>query len=723
MLTPQKSIIYFSLFLVLLSCASTNKKQNDLSLDLFVEEDFRWKDLTGEAVFTTSRASVPSKIQEEVYSIPAIQQLEAAKMIMPESLSELTQNFINKLLEEYSELSEHQKSMLSEDSKCGMEVLSKKSNPKRYNLVHNKMQKAFLYLRDNKGIKSGYAFVGNIAKKNVGGQKGYIINMATGEIVEIDISSAWKGVGFENDSGQTPLGYFHLYKDYHQRGWQSKTITTDPKHIFYKLHKQAYEGEAMYIYRKNTKIEKAYICSNQFGLIGQNFGSEYVDLSAPKYLRKTNDEVCYIDNSNSGLRQLYIHGTNRVDQLGFALSGGCVRVSNVNSFIIKEIVFKQGTMPVFIDAVAFHAPKPVKVPGFDDTDLESLYNSQSIVIRKQNLLDSTSLNKKLYSHVLPNLAKSLAYRMSKIDHQSANIDIHITVPFPESAMKYWLVLKNIESYDNLPLQQRFGFQGEYFKNENRHNPNPFYKAYHSKEINTYFTKRILDTKEALNRDLGKALITYDLDPKEILSMIEFNDQTLTDDYFNVELDSLDPLEYFSISDERKRVLDYMELVDSMTQVYPKAFEELEHLTWVDKYIPYRGELPHHEHSDLDYHDVVLMQAYIYALGEQELYTREVKAGKLVSIKGEPFQAKLLDEYGLEGMLTVLDEAGLWKLFQYSHSSDNKTLMKMVSVAYPKEDMLKGMRLLAEAYYSKYKWVANQYVIRSEVNGEAISMAD
>lgn len=723
MLFNKKNFTFLLIFLLLNACVSTQKKDSPTSFTSFNGDDFRWKDLTGKAIFVTSRSNISPKVQEEVYAIPAIQQLMEAKEHMPESLNELTQNFINKLLEQYPELTNHQKEMFGEYAKCNLRVLSKNNNPKRFSFIHNKLQKAFLYLRNNEEIKSGYAFVGNIAKKEVGGQKGYIINMATGELVEFDLSSAWKGVGFENDSNQTPLGYFLVYKDYHQKGWQSKTKTTDPKHIFYKLQGQTYEGEAMYIYRKNTKIERAYICSNQFGLIGQNSGSEYVDLAAPKYLKKSPDEVCYIDNSNSGNRQLYIHGTNRVDQLGFALSGGCVRVSNVNSFIIKEIVMKQGTMPVFIDAVAYHAPKPVKVPGFDDTDLESIYNSQSIVIRKQNLLDSISLGKRLYSKVLPSLANSIAYRMSKVDNQTANVDIYVTVPFPESAMKYWLALKNMDDYSDIPLQQRFGFKGEYFENVNRIAPNPFFKAYHTKEINSYFSKRIIEATEALHSDLSIALEKYKLNPDTLLSSVQINGQTLTDDYFNIALDSIEPLEYFSISDERNRVLHYMDMIDSMTQVNPEAFENWEHLKWIDKFLYFRDNLPLKEHRDLDYHDVVLMQAYIYALGEEELYKRDVRAGELVSVKGQPFQEKLIDKFGLEGSLALLDEAGLWKLFQYSHSSDNKTLMKMVSVAYPKEDMLNGMRMLAEAYYSKYKWVANRYVIISEVNGEAIFMAD
>ena len=240
--TRWKKILTYTFCALLSSCISQqpNKTVNDLSS--FGEEDFNWKELTGKAVYVSSRGSVSPSIREEVYTIPAIQQLEEARKLMPASLGDLTQNFINQLLEQYPELSEHQKEMLNEDSKCGMRVLTKTSNPKRFSEVHQKLQKALLYLRDTKGIQTGYAFVGNIAKKNVGGQKGYIVNMSNGVLIEIDISSAWKGVGFENDSGQTPLGYFLVFKDYHEEGWQSRTITTDPKHIFYKLHRQTYDG-------------------------------------------------------------------------------------------------------------------------------------------------------------------------------------------------------------------------------------------------------------------------------------------------------------------------------------------------------------------------------------------------------------------------------------------------------------------------------------------------
>ena len=482
-------------------------------------------------------------------------------------------------------------------------------------------------------------------------------------------------------------------------------------------------GEAMYIYRKSTKIEKAYICSNQFGLIGQNYGAEFIDLSAPKYLNKPSEEVCYIDNSNSGQRQLYIHGSNRVDQLGFALSGGCVRVSNINSFIIKEIVSKQGTMPVFLDAVAFHAPKPIKVPGFDDTDLESIYNAQSVVIRKQNLLDSMSLSKTLYVQVLPQVAKSVVHRMSKIDKQNAVIDINVTIPFPESAMKYWLALDRLENYNTIPLQQRFGFTGEFYKHINRRTSDPFFKPYHTKEINDYFSRRISDTKRVLNADLNKELIENHLDTT-LLSSIQINQQTLAEARFSVISDSLNPLEYYSISKERKRVLHYMVMIDSLVQTSPEVIDQFEHLTWIKKYTPFRENLPQAPyHNSIDYYDVVLMQAYIYALGEQELYKRKVKSGKLISAKGQPFQDTLFDQFGMKEALSQMDEKGLWVLFKYSNSSENTTLLKMVSVSHPKDEMLDGIRMLAEAYFSKYKWQANQYVITSEVNGETISLAD
>ncbi|NME69751.1 PD-(D/E)XK nuclease family protein [Flammeovirga aprica] len=166
------------------------------------------------------------------------------------------------------------------------------------------------------------------------------------------------------------------------------------------------------------------------------------------------------------------------------------------------------------------------------------------------------------------------------------------------------------------------------------------------------------------------------------------------------------------------------MIDSLTQADPEIFASWEHLEWVKKYIPFRGNsVMVSESNGIDYNDVVLMQAYIYALGEEELYNRRVKAGKLVSVKGQFFQDKLYDEYGMTEALKKMDETGLWVLFQYSHSSENRTLMKMVSVAYPKEEMLYGMKMLAEAYYSKYKWKANQYIISSEVDGETLSLAD
>ncbi|WP_281615792.1 L,D-transpeptidase [Flammeovirga sp. SubArs3] len=708
------------------SCAPHQQTTDVSSQDIFDTPDFNWRELTGEDVYVSSRAMVSEEVLVAVSASTGMQELFDAKEKMPESLASLTQQFINELYENFPKMTEHQRQMLTENAYCRMRVLSKESEEKDFELIHQKLSKAFIYLRQTKGIRSGYAFVGNIAKANVGGQKGYLVNMSTGELVEIPISSAWKGVGFTEDSGKTPLGYFMIYEKYSQPGWQSRTKTTSPKRFFWKIHSQTYEGEAKYIYRKSTKEEKAFICTNQFGLIGQNMGSEFVDLAGTKFLDKSQDDFAFIDNSNSGIRQLYIHGTNREDQLGFALSGGCVRVSNINSFIIKEILKKQKTMPVFLDAVALHPPKNIKVPGFDDTDLESIYNEQQIVIRKQNMLDSITLNQKLYSKVLPPLASSIAYRMSKIDKQSADITISINVPFPESAMKYWLHIQDLDDLSDIPFQQHYGFRGEYYKDQLKLSSNhPFFRNYDYSEISTYFTGRLNDTQDVLVKDLSDEIVKYqDLDTALIFKNINISQQTVIDKYFEDGIDSIRGLEFLSISDERKRVLHYMGLLDTLAMEYPSRFREWEHLTWINSFMDKREEWPGIQfEGSIDYYDAILAQAYIYALGEMELQRRDIKEGKLVPISGQEYQNYLTERLGGEGTLNLLDEAGLYALFEYSHSSENPHNIKITTVTNPKAEMLWGIHMLAESFYSKYKWISNQYVITSEVNGEAITLAD
>ncbi|ANQ51081.1 L,D-transpeptidase [Flammeovirga sp. MY04] len=725
MYQKKRSIVISYVLLFLFSCAPHQQPNELSSLDHFNGEDFNWKALTGHDVFVASRSSESEEVMAKIYSSPAMQELQEARDKMPESLALLTDNFLNELYEDFDKMSEHQQQMLLENSHCGFKVLNKQTDPKRFALIHQKMNKAFTYLRQTKGIRSGYAFVGNIAKSNVGGQKGYIVNMSTGELVELPISSAWHGIGFEEDSERTPLGYFIVYEKYSQPGWQSRTKTTSPKRMFWKLEGQAYTNEALYIYRKSTKTEKAYICSNQFGLIGQNFGAEFVDLEAIKYLRKNPDEFAFIDNSNSGIRQLYLHGTNREDQLGYELSGGCVRMSNLNSFIIKEIVKKQQTMPVFLDAAALHPPKKVNLPGFDTSDLESVYNEQSIVIRKQNMLDSMTLNNKLYTKILPPLANSIAYRMSKIEKQSADVKISINVPFPESAMKYWLHMQDTSDYSHIPFQQHFGFRGEYYKDMLKtSNTHPFFKKYDYEEIKSYFTGRLDDAKGRLQEDLSRAFIKYDLDTAEMFDIVNIEEQTIIDPYFKDDNDSISGIEFLSISDERRRVMHYMGLLDTLATEFPENLENWEHLNWINAYTFLRDNEPGTQPAgEIDYYDAIMAQAYIYAMGERELYEREIKAGKLLPIKGQEFQDYLVSKYGPEGALKLMDEIGLWKLFQYSRSSENTANMKITTVSRPKEEMIWGIHRLAEAYYSKYKWISNQYVITSSVNGQAISLAD
>ncbi|OHX67841.1 hypothetical protein NH26_16605 [Flammeovirga pacifica] len=651
-----------------------------------------------------------------------VSKLKELETDMPEKLTGHTEEIIKDVLKNYTHLSEHQKKLLM-NMKCSMRVLSKEKNTEDYELVHQKLSKALKYLRTKNSDEKQFAFVGNLSRSNVGGQKGYLVDMESGTLLEVDISSAWKGIGFKNESEKSPLGYFEIVNNYNLEGWQSKTITSPITKIFHKIKGQAYKGEVKYLYRKSTKLERAFITSNQFGLIGKNQGTEYVDLSAKDYLRNHREDLNYINNSNSSKRLIYIHGTNREDQLGYELSGGCIRVSNIFSFLFKEILESQETIDVFLDAAALHEAHPIDIPGFDPMDLESIYRIQTVQLNKWNLMDSMKLNKKLFQHILPRVSHQLAHKMTKVKNGQVKVSITMTVPFPESAMKYWIPIMHHDLHESKAIfQNRFGLKGQYVNSLKESMHSSFYGAYSPQFLDTYYKNRMKEFHRVLTGTLAYSMKQKNLSVDSLQTIVEISEQDYSNHYFKEKTNS-ELFNFYSISEERKRVLHYMEVLDSVVVHHPEMIDELKHLSWLKEFIQQR-EHGIFENSDVpDYYDAVLVQAYLYALGEEELYNIQLRLHENSPMKESKIEGDLLTQYGLSKTLDILDKQGLWYLFEFSRSSDNYIKMGMESAHQPKRDMMRGILLLAESYYSQYKWQSNTYLITTEVDGDYAVLSD
>ncbi|ANQ51182.2 L,D-transpeptidase family protein [Flammeovirga sp. MY04] len=678
--------------------------------------------LISNVVFANSERPSKVEIAKKVYSLDVVSKLKELEMYMPEELKGHTEHIINDVLSSYARLSEHQKDLLVQ-MKCSMRVLSKEQNTTDYELVHQKLSKALKYLRSKSTEEKQFAFVGNLSRSNVGGQKGYLVDMKTGTLVEVDISSAWKGIGFKNESEKSPLGYFEVVNHYDLEGWQAKTITSPFYKVFHKIKGQSYKGEVKYLYRKSTKIERAFITSNQFGLIGKNDGNEYIDLSARDYLRNHRENLNYIDNSNSSKRLIYIHGTNREDQLGYELSGGCIRVSNIFSFLFKEVLESQQSIDVFLDAAALYEPQPIDIPGFDPMDLESIYRIQTIQLNRWNLMDSMKLNKRLFQHILPKVSHQLADKMTKVKDSQVKVSITMTVPFPESAMKYWIPIMQNDLHESKAIfQNRFGLKGQYVNSLKESMHSSFYGAYSPEFLDIYFQSRMQEFRRVLTGTLAYSMKQKEMDTDSLENILEITEQEYTDHYFTEKTKS-ELFKFYSISDERKRVLHYMEVLDSVIVHHPEMIEELEHLSWMKEFVNQR-EHGIFENSDVpDYYDALLVQSYLYALGEEELYHIQLRLHENSSMNESKIEGDLLSKYGLSKTLNILDEQGLWYLFEFSRSSENYIKMGMESAHQPKRDMMRGILLLAESYYSQFKWQSNTYMITTEVDGDYAVLSD
>ncbi|NBO36004.1 hypothetical protein EBU91_00430 [bacterium] len=130
-----------------------------------------------------------------------------------------------------------------------------------------------------------------------------------GQIVKkMPVSTAAKGFGMKEDSGQTPIGLFRIGK---------------------KINGKKYE---IIIGKKPSGI-----------LLGSNQESTRKDQAGKLHQAEVLTGLIELEglesrNRNTFGRSIYFHGTNREEKLGIKASGGCIRVSNDNIlWLIKNL--------------------------------------------------------------------------------------------------------------------------------------------------------------------------------------------------------------------------------------------------------------------------------------------------------------------------------------------------------------------------------------------------
>lgn len=652
--------------------------------------------------------------------VPALQPIHNERPFMPKPLQMVYDSLVQGLCEHYESFTEQQKKLLLNEEKLTVRILSSKRNIRAYHLIKSKFDAAIKYLVYEKNWKgNGFVYLINAAPDNRGGQMAYLLHVSSGIILETKVSTSWKGIGYNCDSGKTPLGYFLLRPEMPKTNkWYAKTILTDIEDIFCKIEKQSKKGTAKWLKRVNTKKEKAYILSNQLALEGQNNGKEYVPISAPLYFHHKDSSVYWMDNANSLERHLYVHGTNRIEQLGYALSGGCIRVSNLYSYILKDIVVRQKVLPVFIDAIPTRkAVIGHYAPKLDRSDIEpTLDFEQNLSLLYGSIFnDSSSLV--LKNRIRNELIRPLAKVLVNDSQVKVKIKLATAVPLPEKALMEWREIADTLAYMNeIKYRNTFDIQGNYYGSAEVKDLAVLrkYSAYDA----SYFAKnRLVLTKQFMENEIKDALSQYEIDYETFRKQIEIELPEFINLGEDIESTQFEAnASVLSVSPQRKLVLKYYHYLDSLSSAAPEAFQRQE-LKWISSYPTERVQQKVLESGkdivEITINHAILAQAYIYATGELALKKKAVRLGVMKRTDDEAGFLRFLGGERNEIFYSRLDEAGSNELYSFSYTT-SKLTSKLTEGMKQNSERIFGIILFAEEYFSKYKKYENRLDVTVEV---------
>ncbi|WP_020527545.1 L,D-transpeptidase [Flexithrix dorotheae] len=635
--------------------------------------------------------------------------LETEKM--PSDMKKASMNFLSELTDRYEELTDHQKLLLAREAVFTGKVLSKKHNPARFNVVHEKFKDQIEYVRNVQGFREGYGLFINTASKGKGGQRAFLINLRNGMILEVYCSSAWRGIGYNEDSDQTPLGFFRLSStQFNYR--ENRTILGDIPDIFKKLKYQSWMGISKWLHRVSTKKEKAYINSNQFALKGQNYGDEEIPLTAVRDFYKGDTTQRFIDNSNSAIRHLYVHGTNRNDQLGHNLSGGCIRISNIFSYVLQNIYKDQKEIPVFIDYIKFREGADEIFHNIEDlmNDLESHETMEESygAMAQTKFSRYNNIKEKVEDQIIDKIVHSFKNGAQN----SIKIQMSSVLPLPESAMRDWLLFKDsVSKFATKKYWYNFDLDGHHRTSKN--SVDPIVRQSVNSELAAKLIKHRLDfTKKYIEERVKTELEKFEIDYKEVKEKLIFE---------------VKPVEFvgnygnkadigFDICDSRRAVLQNMEFLDSLAKVAPDLFIENEELGWINSYIDnpvqiFTRSVGGKTFEDIvTYNDALLAQAYIYAIGEIALKKHALYEGKILDIDDPEFY-HLYKKDEIE-YHNKLDYFGRKQLFKYTRGVDTKLNARALNGELKQNNQrILGIIKVSEEFFSRRKSESNILVIK------------
>ncbi|MEM1137367.1 MAG: hypothetical protein AAGI07_16125 [Bacteroidota bacterium] len=625
---------------------------------------------------------------------------------MPQDLKEFSKSFLDEIVNSYHSLSIHQQQLLNREAFFYAQVLSKNINPEILNLINEKFKKKIYYVGNVRGYKKGYGFFVNAAPKSKGGQRVYLVNLKNGLILEAHCSTAWRGIGYSLDSDRTPLGFF-LVTSGRVTYRENLTITGSITDMFKKLQYQRWLGEAKYLHRVSTKKEKAYICSNQFALKGQNYGDEALPLSAIDDFFKGDTSIAIVNNSNSAERHLYIHGTNRVDQLGMNLSGGCVRVSNIFSFILQKVFYEQNEqLPVFIDYVKLKEGKDENPADFehlleDLEDHESVFESYRVISQVHFLKNYVTRNK-----VEDKVIREIVNVFRTGPENVVKVKIASSIPLPETAMRDWLRVKDsLELLSLKPYRYTYDLFGNYRLSQDVADP-ALKKPITMQLARDIVLARMNFTKEYITKRLTQELKKHEIKFSEIEHNLHFE----MNPFKMKDVSGKETFVGFDISDMRRKVLKHVEYLDSLANYASYLFIENEGLSWINSYLDNRVQIfPRYvggkTYEDVvTYEDALLAQAYIYAIGEMAMRKLAVYEGRILD-EDDPEFYNLYRKDG-EKFHQMLDAFGAKELLKYSRDPHVKGTGSLSGELKQNNQRILGIIKVSEKYLSGFKAETN-----------------
>lgn len=655
---------------------------------------------------TTARAQLNPQFLRDV---PAINELREEMPFMPQGMKEAVTLFLLSLEREYDQLSAHQKQMLKNEEIFGGRMLTPTRNGARYRLIHHKFSRQFGYIRNQKGWKDGYAFVVNAAPHTKGGQFAYLLDLKTGDMLELKVSTGFTGIGYKLDTGATPLGFFISDLEYNLEGWQSRTVMGENRDMFRRLGVQRWGSMSKWLKKVDTSQERAHIISNQFNLVGQNNGREFVPLEAPRFFHLKDSAAYYVDNLNSGLRQIYIHATNRVDQLGFALSGGCVRVSSLFSFVFKEVIQRQGRVPVFIDAIPFTSPRRNnRSPRFMKQDTEETVSFNKLSVFSYHRIYNDSADAMVQNNLSEIIVKPVINMIMTDDKVSITLKVGASMPLPEPALRDWLKFRHDFAYlKGRKYKNNFDLSGNYYGSSLVRDQGVL-KKHSVEEADQLNKERVASASAWLRKQLIASLERFELDFKRFSSQIRIEEVPIG------LQDGRQQYISFSLSPERSKITQYLSYLDSLAQHEPDKYNRNE-LQWISSYLTQ----PSQEFSNsvgtlirVDYIDAILAQSYLYAIGELCLRRTLVHDGKIKNMRDDEGFTRIAQP-GTDLYYEKIDRLGRQELYTFSVNS-TKIGSRLTDKVKTNNERIYGIIMFSEEYMSRYKKSENRLYITTEI---------